>query len=539
MDNQSEPATAHKAKCQYYRRVKRAEARALTLTVYFSCIIAAFLVISLGFHNISGYGKFQMEKAVVELKSQDNIQHREQILSSRLDDLLSTRLTHKYFESYEDCLARGLRKADEHFFGQGFQHSTIRNEAITWTTENCKRLSFTPQVSESSPGQAIRARFTQSVYSAGKLIERALALFRVHRAWQHWFGGHVATHHIPGPTVEPADHRSEVTSTNFAMPFGFELRCDQAPPCRLVYPMARNQIYQKTMSDEDLGDVVSKAMLWIQTSKLLDLLQRPLGFFAYVFLLAELHCFLIYKVLSETVCECASCHAAGESTMQIEGYEPEKVWRVLGFQIIMVAIYPACRDLDFLGNSGRLACGVFLVALGCSMLASMKGLAGMLPAFRELLVVVYVKLQDSADTPQEQTPSVSDDGTESYPGTPENRYPMSDDGSLDDSYVGTPIAGSPASSYGSYDGNFVPDAQYPGPQGLGHIPYSSPVMEFSSDSQGYVDEAQFANWQLQTGDPYYDETDFDSEGYVMADDSSLGRTTPFDSDDAAGAVGTW
>jgi hypothetical protein len=90
------------------------------IATWLAYIITIFSFCSTGLQLMSVGLSSDIETAQLELRPQGNLQHTQQLLQNQTDALLYTQLSWGFWESYEDCLARGLGEVDHKLFGLGF-----------------------------------------------------------------------------------------------------------------------------------------------------------------------------------------------------------------------------------------------------------------------------------------------------------------------------------------------------------------------------------------------------------------------------------
>ncbi|KAL1798309.1 hypothetical protein ACET3X_002346 [Alternaria dauci] len=233
-----------KAKISYHTRLLRATSRMVPLGVFFMYLGCAIITLCTGLLCIGIFMQPRLNRAVDEFHVQSTTLHKEQILYSRLDKLLSEQLSRGFMETHEDCLIRGLEKANDELFGLGFQYSDMRARIMEWTMDNCGRLQYTPQVvtQDPTPQQAVLTYWANMRYRSSRILEEALeaARLKARSIWNRFLGSiyvpnihalaeHISTSSDTGDTPSSIQSRPEV-------PFGFALRCEPSQPCRLVYP---------------------------------------------------------------------------------------------------------------------------------------------------------------------------------------------------------------------------------------------------------------------------------------------------------------
>ena len=259
-DGQRATSEPTKAKIPYKIRLLLANSRMLLLGMFFMYLSSAILSLTTGLFGIDNFITPRFDRAVDEFHVQSATMHKEQILYDRLDRLLSSQLSRGFMETHEDCLIRGLKKANDESFGLGFQDPHMRARIMYWTMDNCGRLQYTPQVviHDATPQQAVLRYWEDVRYRSRRLLGEALEVVRLktRSIWNRFFGGiyvnvinastSTVTVHISNGT-DTGDTTSSTRSLSKA-PFGFALRCESSQPCRLIYlPVFLGEMF--TLSD--------------------------------------------------------------------------------------------------------------------------------------------------------------------------------------------------------------------------------------------------------------------------------------------------
>jgi hypothetical protein len=224
--------------------LQRAIPRLLLLVACIVYLSSSLLAVNTGLFTISKVVYPQHDRAVAEFQAQSFAQYKEELLYRLFDELLSSQLNRGFMETHQDCLVRGLEKADYKLLGLAWQYPDMRTQIMDWTMENCGRLQYTPQVvpQHPTPQQTVLTYWADAKYRSRRMLEGALGAIR-QQACQVWirlsgaFLGNKAafiTEHvsaIANTTTTPLSTRSLPK-----VPFGFALSCDPLQPCRLAYP---------------------------------------------------------------------------------------------------------------------------------------------------------------------------------------------------------------------------------------------------------------------------------------------------------------
>jgi hypothetical protein len=242
--NEREPAEPKPRKPKIPHRVKleRVYPRIMLLTACVAYLGSALVALNIGLLNLSNSVQPRFERAQFESQAQSDTLRKEQIVYGRLEALLSTQLNRAFMETHEDCLIRGLKKADYELFGYAFQYADMRAQVMDWTMENCGRLQYTPQLVHEvpSPQQVVMTYWAHMSYRSRQTVERALGFMK--QIWSRVVGRNHpqsnSTTNRTAPTGNDAAKISWDQRLRTEVPFGFTLHCSPTKPCRLVYPLA-------------------------------------------------------------------------------------------------------------------------------------------------------------------------------------------------------------------------------------------------------------------------------------------------------------
>jgi hypothetical protein len=214
-------------------RAKHPRTRLVSLLVCISCLLCHLLGFDIGLRLNVSYIEPRLHRAEVQLQAALNGLVREQILYSRLDELLATSLDRRFTESYEECLARALREADATFLQLDFtQIPDIRNQTMNWAIDSCTKLMYTPQ--RTTPD--ISTYWTHAVNRYQRYAEEVLSLVKhkaaVLRIWLFSGNAQITAEPVAAGLV---NNTASFSYPTVALPLGFDFDCDLPPPCRLVY----------------------------------------------------------------------------------------------------------------------------------------------------------------------------------------------------------------------------------------------------------------------------------------------------------------
>ncbi|KAF2023749.1 hypothetical protein EK21DRAFT_118471 [Setomelanomma holmii] len=286
-------------------KAKRARPRVLELIACLAYIVMMFTTLSIGLLNLSHFLTPRLYDAQVELRALGNLKYREQMLYTRLDKLLSTQLSRRFGETYEECLARSLVEANDAFFGLGFQYPEIRQPTVEWAMENCGRLLFTPQrviatLQEAVLHAVVRQRWALGVYRARLLTEKFCSL--VTSSWNHWLArvrshlavpGDTPTHHRP--TTDGNVRDQLLSSLPAKLPFGFDLACDGKSLCRPVYTQLPDKA---TISNDNVTKSIRKVQELSTFRTKLNIFQHLMACLALFFVPFQVVFLVAYLVMS-------------------------------------------------------------------------------------------------------------------------------------------------------------------------------------------------------------------------------------------------
>jgi len=219
-------------------KAKRSQSRILALSACISYVLFHCLGVDLGVRLIAGYAEPRLHQAEVQLQAVTNGLIRERLLHVKLDSLLDTTMGQCYTESYENCLVRGLYKANAVFLGMDFtQYPDVRNPTVEWIASNCGKIMHAPQLFAPETSKD----WVQTVSRLRWLAEKAFELFRYNTAllWCGWTKANprLATKSplAANPVVTKTTCKTASSSKiSTEVPFGFTLDCGESL-CRLVY----------------------------------------------------------------------------------------------------------------------------------------------------------------------------------------------------------------------------------------------------------------------------------------------------------------
>lgn len=260
-------------------KAQRSRPRLLTLIACVSYLLFHLMGIDIGLRTIQGYTEPRLHHAEVQLTNTVEALAVDYLLDIQLTNLLDTTLDRRYMEtSYEDCLARGLHKANHVFRGFDFtSNPSIRNQTADWVTTNCRRLLYTPQV-HSLRASMLRTRaddIRHALEEVLKLVRQRLALLQCRLK-----GGNLRLAAKP-VIMDSANNTNKRPRMLPDMPYGFGLECKDQSRCHLVYsgPTTSSK-GRKTLKDA-VADARKEVHKWSwkfeKVYRVIDYLHSPLA----------------------------------------------------------------------------------------------------------------------------------------------------------------------------------------------------------------------------------------------------------------------
>lgn len=210
--------------------------RFLTLIACVSYLLFHLMGVNIGLRVIQGYTEPRLQQAKVQLVTALDTTTQaitvDYPFNMRLSNLQHITLQRSYMETrYEDCLVRGLARANVVLGGVDFTYSPhVRNQTSDWVTSNCDRLFYTPQVHPLVESKLrVREEIRQSIHALLRLVRYRLVLLQTKlRAESLRLAAKL---HMMESTTN-TDKRPRVLPD---VPYGFGLECKDQARCRLVY----------------------------------------------------------------------------------------------------------------------------------------------------------------------------------------------------------------------------------------------------------------------------------------------------------------
>ncbi|CAO2651929.1 Nn.00g002120.m01.CDS01 [Neocucurbitaria sp. VM-36] len=411
-------------------KLKLAAPRMLLIISCLAYLTTAFVAIDFGLFSVSNFIKPRLQWATLEWRVHSSIAQLEMLLSTELDSLLSSQLSRGFLESHEECLARGLRTADDQFISFWLAYPDIRNQTMDWVMDNCGRLLYTPQVSDPSLQQAVWVYLAQASYRGRQMAQGVLEFVKQKTYWiLDWLCNTDPVWDSPIYFERVSAYNPALTSLSQKqirpkMPFDFALDCDNYGPCRLVYPLLSGLPVEKAMIS---AEAVSKSMR--KTHQLrtltanLGALRRVANPLVSVFLLAQgfllVICDLIGAFVPETALPSTTTFEEGRPTIDTNLLPISKATKlhvskeqkyVICFATIEVVSLLVSMFLEHATSSGStliMMLGVYMAMVGFSMLIGFlvppRQLENVLPV-RELVKELYqiIRARKIPDTAGDQ-----------------------------------------------------------------------------------------------------------------------------------------
>ncbi|KAF3038935.1 DNA N-glycosylase and apurinic/apyrimidinic (AP) lyase [Didymella keratinophila] len=205
----------------------------LTLVACVSYLSFHLMGINIGLRVLQGYTEPRLQRAEVQLKTTQQALAVDCLLDMQLSNLHHATLQRSYKEiRYEDCLVRGLNRANLAFGGLDFTSNPhIRNQTADWVTSNCDRLFYTPQV-HSLMESKLRVSIEEirsSIKELLRLVQHRLMLLQTKVRAEN---PRLAAKFPVMDLITKNAKRSRVLPD---VPYGFSLECKDQARCHLVH----------------------------------------------------------------------------------------------------------------------------------------------------------------------------------------------------------------------------------------------------------------------------------------------------------------
>ncbi|KAF3046899.1 DNA N-glycosylase and apurinic/apyrimidinic (AP) lyase [Didymella heteroderae] len=243
-----------RAKAQHLRP------RLTTIIACVSYLLFHLMGVNIGFRAIQGYTEPRLQQAEVQLHTMQQALAIDYLLDMQLSNLHHVALQRSYKETrYEDCLIRGLNKANHVFGGIDFTSSPhIRNETADWVITNCDRLFYTPQLNRLRESK-LRIRAEEIRKSIEELLRLVRYRLAVLQCKLHHGNPRLAAKPFIVESVTKTDKRPRVLPD---VPYGFSLECQGQSRCRLIHsgPSTQDRT-MKTLKDA-IADASKEVKKW-------------------------------------------------------------------------------------------------------------------------------------------------------------------------------------------------------------------------------------------------------------------------------------
>jgi hypothetical protein len=205
----------------------------LTLVACVSYLLFHLMGINIGLRVTQGYTEPRLQQAQVQLNTTQQALAVDYFFDVQLSNLHHVTLRQGYKETrHEDCLVRGLNRANLLFGGLDFTSSPhVRNQTVDWVTSNCDRLFYTPQVHS-----LIESKLRECAEEIRQSIQELLRLIRYRLAFlQSKLRDNNPRIAAKFPVLELMNKNDERPRVLPDVPYGFGLECKDQARCRLVH----------------------------------------------------------------------------------------------------------------------------------------------------------------------------------------------------------------------------------------------------------------------------------------------------------------
>ncbi|KAF1924108.1 uncharacterized protein M421DRAFT_9101 [Didymella exigua CBS 183.55] len=260
-------------------KAQRSRSRLLTLIACISYLLFHLMGVNIGLRAIQGYTEPRLQHAKVHLENTHQALAVDYLLDIQLINLHDTILDRRYMETgYEECLVRGLNKANYVFRGLDFTSCPhVRNQTADWVTSNCRRLLYTPQV-HSLRASKLRRQAEHIRQTIEKMLKLVRSRFALLQGKLQPNNSQLAAKPF---LVDSANNKHKHLRVVPDMPYGFSLECQDQTRCRLFHsgPITPDKT-SKTLKDAvtDARKEVEKWSWKLGTmSHRIDYLRTPLA----------------------------------------------------------------------------------------------------------------------------------------------------------------------------------------------------------------------------------------------------------------------
>ncbi|EMD58894.1 hypothetical protein GGP41_000592 [Bipolaris sorokiniana] len=435
-------------------KLDRARPRVMLLTACFVYLTTTLFAFQISVTSILNLISPEYERFNDQLLAYSSALRKEQIVYSRLDNVLSSELNRGFMETHEDCLVRGLERANHELIGLGFRYPDVREKIMEWTMENCGRLQHAPQVvnEEPTPQEAVLTYWASLSYHARRIAKETLELVKQKLGWVLGRLLDSDQHEDASPRIDHAADDEDmhtddsVTSERVLpkIPFGFALQCQPDLPCRLYYPTDSTADSQELhVSPETINKFEQRTAELFTFNNTLDqmgsIISQALRVVVYfeIFFLSLSVIMFIYSLIIKS--DSSYSHLGTEATYLIKSMMIEHLSAAAAFTLDKYpGIFPNIRS--------ALVFAFIITTLGLNMVLKLLLSGSQLETIyniRQSLHDLYLILRNRKIPGEEYTPQVDDEGNE---GTKDDNPKTESSSRENDSRENKAIAASPIPS---------------------------------------------------------------------------------------------
>ncbi|EUC51182.1 hypothetical protein COCMIDRAFT_80422 [Bipolaris oryzae ATCC 44560] len=386
--------------------------------VYLTTTLFAFQISVASVLNLTSP---EYERFNDQLQAHSSALRKEQIVYSRLDNVLSSELNRSFMETHEDCLVRGLERANHELIGLGFRYPDVREQVMEWTMENCGRLQYAPQVVNEAPTpqEAALTYWASLSYRARRIAKKTLVLVKQKLGWVLGRLLDSSQHEDVSPRIDHAVTEQDMSTNDTVsservlpqIPFGFVLQCQPDRPCRLSYSAGSTADFQELhISPETLKKLEQRTAELFAFNTILDqvrsIISQALRVVVYleIFLLSLSVITFIYSLSIKT--DLSYSHPATEATYLIKSMMIEHLSAAAAFMLDKYpGIFPNIRS--------ALVFAFIITTLGLSMVlkflisrSQLETISNILQSLQD----IYLILRNRDIPGDEYTSEIGDEG---------------------------------------------------------------------------------------------------------------------------------
>ncbi|KAL5119807.1 alpha,alpha-trehalase nth1 [Pleosporales sp. CAS-2024a] len=213
----------------------------LVLIVGFTYLVSLFTLFQAGLSVVQNTLIPRFHHVGLQLHEHNLSVFEQGLLQHQMDTLLDSQLVRRPFETYEDCLARGLftLTVDQTIRELGFLYPEFRDQAMDWTVGECQRLHYSPAILSDSLPQLVLQQLACLSYRARRLVTKAAEAVVISARPLHlWLFNKTGAAFFQPPEAMMPLVRTLPTcstlSTRMLMPLGFVL-VGNTSPCNITY----------------------------------------------------------------------------------------------------------------------------------------------------------------------------------------------------------------------------------------------------------------------------------------------------------------